>query len=117
MNTPSTTTATELALLETILGTGQWMHARDIHAHWRWQQQFPAMRRDIAERKIRALSNYSAGSILSYPGSPGYRLRAAATIEEVQTAIAKLKHQGTEMMARADAIERFGQTTSQLQLV
>lgn len=114
----------EVALLEAILGTGEWMHAREIAEHSRWRQMFPQRAgqsektyREAAERRIRGIANGSGGSILSYPGSPGYRLRVAATSDEVRTAIAKLKHQGAEMMSRASAIENFGKENEQLQLV
>lgn len=115
MNEAPPVTNFDLALLETILEeNGDWMFAKDIAVSWRWQEKFPHLEGSRSawmtkqERKIRAIASASHGSVLSWPGSPGYRLRAQASEKEVQTAIAKLKHQGGEMMARANAIAAFG---------
>ena len=123
MNTAPPVHNCDLALLETILSEhGDWLHARDIALHPRWLEAHPHLEGTREnwlaqqERKIRATASASAGSILSFSGSPGYRLRLAATAEEIQTAIAKLKHQGAEMMNRARAIETFGQQNAQLTL-
>ena len=57
-------------------------------------------------RKLRAITQYSEGAILSFQGSPGYRLTAEATEEEVDVAIATLRHAAGEMQKRAVEIER-----------
>lgn len=105
-------TPADVALLETILAEfGDWMLAKHVAVSWRWQEKYPQGDRTRAtwlvaqERKIRAIASGSAGSIISFPGSKGYKLRVLASSDEIQTAIAKLKHQGIEMMARATAIE------------
>lgn len=115
MNTAPTVNNFDLALLETILAdNGDWMLARDIAVNWRWLEKFPHVKGtrqtwlNAQERKIRAIASASAGSVISFPGSAGYKLRAQASEKEIQTAIAKLKHQGGEMMARANAIATFG---------
>lgn len=61
---------------------------------------------EALKRRIRAIANASGGHILSYPGSPGYRLTREATIAEIQTATAKLRHQAAEMQQRALEIDR-----------
>lgn len=61
---------------------------------------------ESAKRRIRAIANASEGRILSYPGSKGYRLTKEATVEEIATATAKLRHQANEMLQRALEIDR-----------
>lgn len=58
------------------------------------------------KRRIRAIANASDGRILSYPGSKGYKLTRQATVEEINTATAKLRHQAGEMQQRALEIDR-----------
>ena len=41
---------------------------------------------DTNQRWLRAVSSASKGLILSYPGSPGYRLTREATLDEIQRA-------------------------------
>jgi len=61
------------------------------------------------DRKIRSIAS-ATPKILSYPGSPGYKLTRQATAEEIDKAIT-LKTQGQTMIARYIAIlneHRFG---------
>jgi hypothetical protein len=61
--------------------------------------------REWRRRRIRAIANASSGQILSYPGSPGYRLTLEASIPEIESA-AILNHQANEMRRRWIEIER-----------
>lgn len=58
------------------------------------------------ERGIRAAANAACPQVISYPGSPGYRLMSACTIEEINHCIAAIQSQGTEMLKRANLITR-----------
>ncbi len=58
------------------------------------------------ERSIRAAANAACPQVISYPGSPGYRLMSACTIEEINHSIAAFQSQGTEMLKRANLINR-----------
>lgn len=73
-----------------------WVTARDLRRlRPLWQDRF-----------IRLLANAAGGRVLSYPGSPGYRLTGEASAEERECAVAKLRHQAREMGERASAIAR-----------
>ncbi|MGZ0657062.1 hypothetical protein ACWPKS_15775 [Coraliomargarita sp. W4R72] len=50
------------------------------------------------DRKVRSIAS-ATPKILSYPGSPGYKLTRQATPEEIESAIT-LKTQGQTMIAR-----------------
>lgn len=55
------------------------------------------------ERKIRAIASAAAPQIVSYPGSPGYRLwTAALPLDEVNHCIEALQAQGEDMIRRAN---------------
>ena len=64
------------------------------------------------DRKIRSIAS-ATPKILSYPGSPGYRLTHQASREEIDAAVT-LKTQGQAMIARYVALlneHRYGQGT------
>lgn len=109
-----TTDTTDLALLESILAKdGAWCHAREIAESPEWLRAYPGMFLSKSERMIRAIASGSNGAVVSYPGSAGYKLRRLATDEEIQTAVAKLRHQAREMLERATQTECFGQEQAQ----
>jgi hypothetical protein len=61
------------------------------------------------DRKVRSIAS-ATPKILSYPGSPGYKLTRQATAEEIEAAVC-LKKQGQSMIARYIAIlneHRYG---------
>ena len=74
-------------LLQILPGNG-WLTSVQIRALTGWQ-----------ERYVRAVANASRGRVLSYPGSPGYKLTREATKEEVDAADI-LGHQANEMRRR-----------------
>jgi hypothetical protein len=74
-------------LLQFLAGNG-WLAGRQIQAVLGWQ-----------ERYLRGVANASRGRVLSYPGSPGYKLTKEATKEEVDAADI-LGHQANEMRRR-----------------
>lgn len=96
----------DIGLLLNILRAAGWIKAASIATDYRFLQHFPGMKPDAAERKIRAIASASGGQVLSYPGSPGYKLTLEATIEEIQTGLNKLRHQAGEMDRRALELDR-----------
>jgi hypothetical protein len=111
-------TQEDVALLEEILSaSGDWMLSRVIAYHPTWMSHNAKMTPSHSERKIRAIANFSGGSIVSHPGSAGYKLRSCCTPEEIETAIRKLLHQASEMTRRAYSIEQFDNKQRQGQLV
>lgn len=56
------------------------------------------------DRDIREIASASGGVVMSWPGSPGYRLTTEGSADERERAIAKLRHQALAMGARANAI-------------
>ncbi len=67
---PPATTPTDVEQLVAVL-TGQgWMTAEQLGVALGW-----------SDRKVRAVAS-EADAVISYPGSPGYRLEAEATDEE-----------------------------------
>jgi hypothetical protein len=58
------------------------------------------------ERSIRAAASAACPQVLSYPGSPGYKLMSRCTVQEIQHAIAAFQSQGNEMLKRAVLINR-----------
>lgn len=93
-------TETDIAELCGLLRGRGWMSAEQIHS----------LRPKWGERFIRKLANASRGQVLSWPGSPGYRLTVEGSALEREEAIAKLRHQAVEMGARASDIARVHHT-------
>ena len=82
-------------VLAILAKSGKWMTALEI-----------AQEHGLTYRKVRAIAAAAGDRILSFPGSPGYRLFRQATIEEVSRAIDATEHQAHEMMRRSIAWRR-----------
>lgn len=54
------------------------------------------------ERKVRKIASAAGASIVSYPGSPGYKLWAFCTVDEISHAINSLQSQASDMVKRAN---------------
>ena len=93
----------DVEFLCAVLHGAGWQTADAIACRPAWQSFF---HRGGADRRIRSIGSACKGRILSYPGSPGYRLTSEATIEEIQTATNKLRHQANEMTRRAMEVDR-----------
>lgn len=96
----------EVQLLITVLTGRDWMRASQIANTPEFIERFERSKQSNIERKIRAIANQTEGFVISYPGSPGYKLTLEATIEEIQIATASLRHQAGEMAKRALQIDR-----------
>lgn len=67
----------------------------------------------FSERRIRDIANASEGQIISWPGSPGYRITREATPDERDKAINNLRSQADNMTRRALQISRTHRGTKQ----
>jgi hypothetical protein len=54
-----------------------------------------------AERHVRAIASAAAPRIVSYPGSPGYKLWELCSVAEIDHCIDALEAQGRDMIKRA----------------
>ncbi len=74
-------------LIETLRGSG-WMTAAQLRS------------RGFADRELRDLVEHDeAGQVLSFPGSPGYKLFDESPIPEIERSVA-LKNQARRMLRR-----------------
>lgn len=82
----------EVATLVRVLAEGEgWLTAAEIAL------KAPGM----TDRKVRAVAAAAMPQIVSYPGSPGYRLFAHCTLEEINHCIDAFQSQGRDMFKRA----------------
>jgi hypothetical protein len=58
------------------------------------------------ERRVRAIANSAGSRILSFPGSPGYRLASQATVTEINHAIEAIEAQARAMLKRSIELRR-----------
>lgn len=82
-------------LLAFLAGRPGWTTAREITAAI-----------GLTDRQIRQLARDHRGSILSGPGSPGYKLIADATLEEINHTADRLRSQAREMLAGSIRLRR-----------
>lgn len=55
----------------------------------------------FSDRKVRLVAAAAMPQIVSFPGSPGYRLFEHCTIEEINHCIESFESQGRDMLKRA----------------
>jgi hypothetical protein len=77
----------QLNHLLSVLADARWHTARELKVY------------GFSDRALRALVENSRGQVLSFPGSPGYKLFSAATIAEINQSKALL-NQGRAMIRR-----------------
>ncbi len=73
-------------LLRTLRGR-DWITAKELKVH------------GFSDRELRDLVEHSEGQILSFPGSPGYKLFDEATLEEIASS-GSLRNQARAMLRR-----------------
>lgn len=66
-----------------------WLGAKEIAAR---------MAHGTTDRDVRAIANAARPAVVSYPGSPGYKLWQLCSLEEVNHCIEAFEHQGKEMI-------------------
>ncbi|HZP61119.1 MAG TPA: hypothetical protein VFB27_12415 [Opitutaceae bacterium] len=70
-----------------------------------------------SDRRVRAIASASAPRIVSYPGSPGYKLFELCTVEEINHCVEAFRSQCSDMFKRSTLYaqayhRRFRGTTS-----
>jgi hypothetical protein len=80
------------SVINILASAKQWLTALEIaHA---WGSGF-------SDRKVRRVASAAAPRIVSYPGSPDYRLFELCTVEEIDHGINAFRSQGNDMIKRS----------------
>jgi quinol monooxygenase YgiN len=79
-------------LVDVLGGIGRWSTASDLATH---------LGAGYNDRKVRAIAAAAMPQIVSYPGSPGYKLFRDCTVEEINHCIEAFESQGRDMLKRA----------------
>jgi hypothetical protein len=95
---PDITPAEIERLVATLADASSWMTAKDIAQEWGGR---PGL-----DRRVRAIASASAPRIVSFPGSPGYKLFERCTVEEINHCIEAFNSQGSDMIKRASLYSR-----------
>ncbi|MES2697310.1 MAG: hypothetical protein V4773_27845 [Verrucomicrobiota bacterium] len=74
-----------------------WLTAKEIAAQ---------MGAGIGDRQVREIASAAAPAVVSYPGSPGYKLWQLCSVEEINHAIEAFESQGSDMLKRAVTYRR-----------
>lgn len=56
---------------------------------------------DMTDRNVREIASAACPAVVSFPGSPGYKLWQLCSVEEIDHAIAAFESQGRDMLKRA----------------
>lgn len=56
----------------------------------------------VPEREVRKIASAAAPAVVSFPGSPGYKLWAFCTVDEISHAINSFEAQASDMIKRAN---------------
>lgn len=70
-------------------------------ADWMTAEQIATQMDGASERKVRKIASAAGAAVVSYPGSPGYKLWGACSVEEINHAIEAFEAQATDMIKRA----------------
>jgi len=94
---PPEVTTEQIERLVGVLGaagieTGGWLTAAEIAA---------LLGARVSDRTVRKIASAAAPVVVSYPGSPGYKLWARCEVEEINHCIEAFESQGRDMMKRA----------------
>ncbi len=71
---------------------------------WRTARDLRRLRPQWSERFVRLLAGAAGGAVISFPGSPGYRLTAELTAAEIP----ELEHAAAALLAQAREMARRG---------
>ncbi len=69
-----------------------WLTAKEIAAR---------MAEGTTDRAVRKLASAACPQVVSFPGSPGYKLWQLCTVEEINHCIGAFESQGKDMLKRA----------------
>lgn len=73
---------------------------------WMTAEQIAGKMDDASERKVRKIASAAAPAVVSFPGSPGYKVWALCTVDEINHAIEAFEAQATDMIKRANEYRR-----------
>ena len=96
----------EVRTLCAVLRCKGWLRAAEIADDLAHESNDPARRLHWSDRKIRAIAEASDGAVVSYPGSPGYKLFDEASEAEIAHAIQAMCSQGKRMIERSLALDK-----------
>ena len=91
---PAVTPEDVRVVVDVLRSVGRWMTAADLMIHLGTASGY-------TDRKVRAVASAAMPQIVSYPGSPGYRLFEHCTVEEINHCIEAFQSQGNDMLRRA----------------
>jgi hypothetical protein len=74
----------------------------DKNKGWMTAVEIAPMMGGVSERKVRKIASVAAPVVVSFPGSPGYKLWSACSVDEINHAIASFEAQATDMIKRAN---------------
>ena len=83
-------------LCDILRAANAWMTAKDL----------ATVAPEYNERRVRAIAGAAGSKILSFPGSPGYRLASQATVAEISHAIEATEAQAHAMLKRSIELRR-----------
>lgn len=86
---PDVSPADVARLIAVLDDIGGWISAKEIAAR---------MAEGTTDREVRAIANAARPAVVSYPGSPGYKLWQLCSVEEINRCIEAFEHQAKEMM-------------------
>ncbi|MCS6244681.1 MAG: hypothetical protein H2172_16390 [Opitutus sp.] len=96
MSAPTITAADVKRLVEVLDGATGWMIAAEV-AVALWSRDSEANK-----RRVRAIASAAGAGVVSYPGSPGYKLWTRCTVDELHACVAAYTSQADEMRRRRD---------------
>ncbi len=73
---------------------------------WMTAAQIASQMEGISDRKVRMIASAAAAAVVSFPGSPGYKLWGACTVDEINHAIEAFEAQARDMIKRANLYRR-----------
>ena len=79
-------------LIEILRFVGDWRTADELAA---------LLGPRVSDRSVRAAASVACPQIVSYPGSPGYKLWQLCSLEEINHCIESFECQGKDMLKRA----------------
>jgi hypothetical protein len=85
-------------LLEVLRQEKGWLAAKEIAA----KLGLGALTEAAIERHVRKVAAASAPRVVSYPGSPGYKLWELCSVDEINHCIEAFECQGRDMFKRAN---------------
>lgn len=72
-----------------------------IEAGWMTAEEIAAQIPDATERSVRRIASAAAPAVVSFPGSPGYKIWAKCSVDEINHAIEAFESQARDMIKRA----------------